>query len=242
MYDLSNINLGQKIKELRLSRGMSLETLGRKICKTKATISKYEKDEICVDILTLLEICNALDCQISNIINEASVNNNTSLNYNPFNCDKLYVYYITNDKIISSVMELYSKNNKTFVKMYNAVKDTSKYASNFSYLYHGQLVHSNIIVYFSLSNEPNNFQLENVNISLSLPWSNNANVFSAFICALTPNALPVVRKCIISKSEITNIHNYNNDLLIGPEELKNISTNNSWILENYNYNHFLLDF
>ena len=242
MYNLSNINLGNKIKEVRLSRGMSLDALGKKICKTKATISKYEKNEISLDVFTLLEICNALDCSVTSIFHENSEIYNAASNTNPFNCDKLYIYYITGRKPIVSVMELSPQNGKTLVKLYNAVKDVNKYASNYSYVYSGELVRSNTLVYIALSNNSQNSQLENVNITVNFPWSDNTNIFSAFISAITPNALPVVKKCIISKKILTNITEYESDLLIANSELKNISENNAWILENHNHNHFLLDF
>lgn len=242
MYNLSNINIGNKIKEIRLSRGLSLEALGKKICKTKATISKYEKNEISLDVFTLLEICNALHCSVSNIIHENNENSNIDSMTNPFNCDKLYVYYITGKKLITSVIELSLQNGKTFVKLYNAVKDDNKYASNYSYVYSGELMRSNTLVYIALSNNFQNSQLENVNITVNFPWSDNTNIFSAFISAITPNSLPVVKKCIISKNIINNITDYESDLLITNSELKSISENNAWILENHNHNHFLLDF
>ena len=242
MYNLSSIEIGNKIKSMRISRGLSLETLGNKICKTKATISKYEKSEISLDVLTLLEICNALDCNVSNILLENNDEHNISSIVNPFNCDKLYVYYITGKKLITSVMELSYQDGKTLVKLYNAVKDTNKYASNYSYAYSGELERSNALVYITLSNNSQNSQLENVNITVNFPWSNNTNIFSAFISAITPNALPVVKKCIISKNAINNITDYKSDLLITDDELKSISINNAWILENSNHNHFLLDF
>ncbi len=242
MYNLSNINIGNKIKEIRLSRGLSLDALGKKICKTKATISKYEKNEISLDVFTLLEICNALDCNISHIFHENSENSNTGSIVNPFKCDKLFVYYITGRTPIVSVIELSLENGKTLVKLYNAVKDVNKYASNYSYVYSGELKHSNTLVYLSLSNHLQNSQLENVNITVNFPWSDNTNTFSAFLSAITPNALPVVKKCIISKQIITNLEDYKNDLVITDTELKSISENNAWILENHNHNHFLLDF
>ena len=73
MYNIENLDLGNKLKKLRTSRGLSLETLGNKICKTKTTVSKYEKNEISLDVVTLLEICNALDCKISQFVNDQSV-------------------------------------------------------------------------------------------------------------------------------------------------------------------------
>lgn len=57
MYDIGN-----RIKELRLKRGYTQESLGLKINKSKATISSYEKDiqypplEVAIDIATALNV------------------------------------------------------------------------------------------------------------------------------------------------------------------------------------------
>lgn len=242
MYNLSNLNIGQKIKEIRKSRNISQEVLGKKINKTKATISKYEQNEIIPDAITLLEICNVLDIHISYILSEDNISkyNNSSL-ANPFNTNKLYVYYMTGKVLISSIIEIYESENHIKCTMYNAVKDFKNYATIYSYKYCGTIEHSNNVIYLNLKNSNPN-QLEKVDIYINYPWSNNNEMFSAFIMALTPNSLPVVKRCLISTKEIPNIQNYKNDLCVTADDLSNIQKNNSWILENHNHNHFLLDF
>ena len=219
-----------------------MDNLSNKIFKSKSTISKYEKNEIIIDISTLLDICNALDCSIYDILYFPENNKLTKSFMNPFNCEKLYMYYITGKKIIKSVIELSTSNDVVMVKLFNAVKDISKYASVYSYKYEGNLSYSNTIAYISLSNHKNASLIENVNIIINFPWSDNQDIFSAFLTGLTPNCLPVVKKCIISKKEIQNIDLYKNDLIISSEDLNSISNNNAWILENPNHSHFILDF
>lgn len=57
MYDL-----GPRLKELRMKRGYTQESLGKKINKSKSAISSYEKDlqlpplEVAVDIATMLNV------------------------------------------------------------------------------------------------------------------------------------------------------------------------------------------
>jgi len=242
MYNIENLNLGSNLKRLRVSRGLSLEALGNKICKTKTTVSKYEKNEISLDVITLLEICNALDCNISQFINEEHVNDEKYIIKNPFGTNILYVYYITGKKLITSVLELVEQDKNVSVKLFNAIRDINKYANEYSYSYNGELTISNTIARFSLLNEESKGQREQVNITANISWEDNAKVFSGFVSGLTPNALPVTKKCIITKVPITNIENYKTDLLISDDELENISKNNAWILENANYSHFFLDF
>ena len=242
MYNIENLNIGSNLKRLRVSRGLSLEALGNKICKTKTTVSKYEKNEISLDVITLLEICNALDCNISQFINEEYVNDEKYITKNPFGTNILYVYYITGKKLITSVLELIEQDKNVSVKLFNAIRDINKYANEYSYSYNGELTISNTIARFCLLNEESKGQREQVNITANISWEDNAKVFSGFVSGLTPNALPVTKKCIISKVPIANIENYKKDLLISDEELENISKNNAWILDNENYSHFFLDF
>ena len=154
----------------------------------------------------------------------------------------MYVYYITGKKLITSVLELIEQDKNVSVKLFNAIRDINKYANEYSYSYNGELTISNTIARFCLLNEESNGQREQVNITANISWEDNAKVFSGFVSGLTPNALPVTKKCIISKVPIANIENYKKDLLISDEELENISKNNAWILENENYSHFFLDF
>lgn len=57
MYDIGN-----RIKELRIKRGYTQQSLGEKINKSKATISSYEKDvqlpplEVAIDIASVLNV------------------------------------------------------------------------------------------------------------------------------------------------------------------------------------------
>ena len=62
-----------------------------------------------------------------------------------------------------------------------------------------------------------------------------------FIMGLTPNANPIVKKGILSTHSITNFENFNEDLKITDDEIKEIKKNNNWILNNKNYNHFYYD-
>lgn len=57
MYDIGN-----RIKELRIKRGYTQQSLGHKINKSKATVSSYEKDvqlpplEVAIDIASALNV------------------------------------------------------------------------------------------------------------------------------------------------------------------------------------------
>ena len=94
MYDTNMENLGKKIKYFRKSKNISAEELGRIIGKSKTTINRYESSEILPDILTTLEICNALNIDLNNICDMCLHNIEKDSNINPFNSNLLYLYYM----------------------------------------------------------------------------------------------------------------------------------------------------
>ena len=59
MSDIS-VETGRRIRYFRTGSGMTLEELAAKVYKSKATISKYEKGEIKLDLETFYDIADAL--------------------------------------------------------------------------------------------------------------------------------------------------------------------------------------
>jgi transcriptional regulator with XRE-family HTH domain len=67
---MSEINkeIGKKINTFRKMKRLTLEDLSAIICKSKSTISKYEKGEIAIDIETLYEISSALQIHVEQLL------------------------------------------------------------------------------------------------------------------------------------------------------------------------------
>lgn len=239
MYDVENNDFSKKIKYYRKSRDMTLEELGNIISKTKATVSKYEKGEIIPDSKTILEICNALDISISQLFPKKRSNTTSEEYKNPFNKNTIYMYYYTENLLITSVIELIEEDTKIKVKYYNGVKDIKKYAKNTSYFYEGTLTCDKLIGYIDLLNISSQNELfEKVQIVFFIPWTKEFEMTNSFIMGLTPNVNPVVKKGIISTKPITDFDKYQEDMRITDEELKEIKNNNIWILNKKNYDHF----
>lgn len=240
MYELNKDIFAANIKFYRKSRNIMMKQLGEIIGKTKATVAKYENGEIIPDILTVLEICNALDISISQLIPTNKVIYNNC--YNPFLTDNIYMYYYTGNLLITSVMEIMEENNEIKVKYYNGVKEIEKYAENSAYSYEGKLICDKSIGYIELFNTTtNNTVFEKIQISFFITWATKFEMTKFFIMGLTPNANPVIKKGILSTKPITNFKNFQDDLTITDEEIKNIKKSNNWVLDNKNYNHFYYD-
>ena len=136
MYNLDISVLGKNLKYYRKLRDFTLDELGNEIHKSKATVSKYEKGEIIPDILTVLEICNVLNVNLSQIFPITVQSPNNSM-INPFHCDKLYLYYYTENKLIMSILELQIEENSILTKFYNGVKNINHYKTDSCYYYEG---------------------------------------------------------------------------------------------------------
>ena len=241
MYEINLNTFCDNLKIYRKSRKMTLEMLGEKVNKTKATISKYEKGEIVPDFMTVLEICNALNISVSQLSSRNEQEQN-KIYKNPFSSNIIYMYYYTENRLITSIVEIFEENNILKAKYYNGVKDVVKYASNVSYEYEGVLECDKTVGYINLVNtNSENTILEKLQISFNIPWSNDFEITNFFIMGLTPNSIPIVKKGILSTHPIENFDNFEEDLKITQEEIEKMQHDNAWILYNKNFNHFFFD-
>ena len=162
--------------------------------------------------------------------------------YNPFNSNQLYLYYYTDKKLITSIIDIYTENNIHKCKFFNGIKNLHHY-KKCSYYYEGFLESNKTTAYFTLNNASlRNDMLEKVEIVINVSWSNEVNIYKGLILGLTPNSLPIVKKVILSTSEIPSIAKYNKDLIFSKEDVKKIFLDDALILENKNYNEFFFDF
>lgn len=94
MAEFDNKDFGERLKHYRLKKGLSQENLATSINKSKATISRYEKGQLLPDVKDINIICRELEIYEADLygkeINKTMQHNKSK---NPFNTDKLYVYF-----------------------------------------------------------------------------------------------------------------------------------------------------
>lgn len=237
LYDITNVNLGEILRKQRKLMHLSLEYIGDKIYKTKATISKYEKGEIIPDFITVLELCNVLDIDISNLAPSITGIYTSNL---PFNTNTLYLYYLTSNKLISSTIKLeQGLNNIYSAYFYNGIKNTIEQSA---YYYEGTVECSQTVTYMNFRNiSSDKMKLEQVQIIINMPLSNTSNYFNCFITGLTPNFLPIVKRGLITTTPLDTSKINIKKLKISKEELQKISSDNAWILNTKIYDEFFYD-
>ena len=62
------MELGSILRKVRKLRGLTIQQLADKIQKSKSTLSKYERGEISIDILTIKEISRVLNISIDELL------------------------------------------------------------------------------------------------------------------------------------------------------------------------------
>lgn len=224
---------GEYFKKYRKIKNMSLEEVGKAIYKTKATISKYEKNKISPDYTTVLELCNLLDMDINLIFKDLTVEKK----HRVFPYQTLHIYYVSDNKLIYSILKLNEHNN--LCSFYNGSKSNNK---KIAYYYEGTYEYLDNIMYLNLKNITSSaLSMERVQITISFPLSNTVNLYNGFIDGLTPNFIPVVKKAIISTDKLKNHKNLISKLNLNKNDCKEMITNNAWLLSAKMYDEFFYD-
>lgn len=230
MYDVEFLDVGSKIKIARKEKQYTLDELGDRIGRTKSAVYKYESNAIIPDFLTLLEICNVLDIKISDLCDSKLDEEENERAYNPFDTDKLYLYYIGyKGKLIGSSIKIANSNNRYRVYLKNSYKDKDKVMFVNEYI--GSMESDKSVTYLNLRNDPySNDRFEKIQIIINLKYSLN-DFYIGSINATTDSNNPTTRKCIITKERVVDRDELNyiyDKLLITKDELENIEDTNYW--------------
>lgn len=92
MQELDFEIIGKRLKEIRLSKGLTQEYVANKVDVNTSHISNIENNRVKVSLSALVNICNALDTTIDYILNNQYTDSDSVLNQNILNelqkCDE----------------------------------------------------------------------------------------------------------------------------------------------------------
>lgn len=94
MAEFDSKDFVERLRNYRIKKGLTQENIAKSLNKNKATIRRYEKREIIPDVRDISIICEELGIYESDLYGNGT-NRTMQLNKskNPFNTDKLYVYF-----------------------------------------------------------------------------------------------------------------------------------------------------
>lgn len=189
-------DVGERIKFYRKLKKLSLSEFGDLIGKTKSTVCRYETGEICPDVITLCEICDALELSISEFLDKEK-KEAEEYSINPFKSNELYLYYIGfSKKLVTSKIEISLIDGMQKVILKNAINRYD--VERNSYMYDGKMESNGIVTFFNLSNSVNNKKFEKIQITINNQFEENGYFYGS-ITATGNDNLSTNRKCMICR-------------------------------------------
>lgn len=223
-------DVGERIRFYRKLKNLSLSKFGNMIGKTKSTVCRYETNEICPDVITLCEICSALEISVSEFLDE-NKSAATEYSINPFGENELYLYYIGfSKKLVVSKLEITLIDGVYKVVLKNAINNSI--SERDSYHYDGKMESNGIVTFFNLSNSFNNKKFEKIQITINNQFAENGLYYGS-ISATGNDNLSTNRKCMICSKKTEDLSKEQRKqifekLKISKKEIDQIKKNYYW--------------
>lgn len=226
--------VGNKIKFYRKQRGLSLEQLAHMIHKGKSTLSKYENGYISLDVETLLEISQALNIEVTQLVDYHYQKEETiSSLRNPFGQDHLSLYYYDGRKkeIVQSLITL-SENqqqNKMTANFYMDIPSYGEY-EKCRFFYTGEMNAYDLVTYLTLINQNNPMERMTMCILNSFNFQQNQATWG-FLSGISYQPIaPFTLKFLLTPRPLADSELSLQDLLITREEIKTLKYYNMMLL------------
>ena len=219
------VEIGNKIRQFRQGRRMTLDELAQAIHKSRATLSKYERGEISVDIETLYELASALGVrteQLLYITDEEHSQTVKEISPGFFKgLDRFYCYYFDGriGKLIRCLFDVYSKIdvNKFKIAMYMNYDDIAHYqqAEN---CYWGYMEHFDAMTLIELTNQSN--PMEKASIQILASFMDAETKWVLWNGVSSRPLMPVATKMLFSKKPLKEDAALIKELKISKEDVK----------------------
>lgn len=203
-----SIEIGNKIRQFRQSRKMTLDELAIIIHKSRATLSKYERGEISIDIDTLYELADALHVRTEQLlytpISEKHPQQREIVPAFFQDVDRFYCYYFDGriGKLVRSAFDVFSRIdvNQYKIAMYMNFKDLAHYqqAEN---TYWGYMEHFDALTLIELTNQSN--PMEKASLQILASFLDADSKWGLWNGISSRPLMPVATKMLFTKRPLT---------------------------------------
>lgn len=203
-----SIEIGNKIRQFRQSRKMTLDELAIIIHKSRATLSKYERGEISIDIDTLYELADALHVRTEQLLyTPVSEKHPQQREIVPAffqDVDRFYCYYFDGriGKLVRSAFDVFSRIdvNQYKIAMYMNFKDLAHYqqAEN---TYWGYMEHFDALTLIELTNQSN--PMEKASLQVLASFLDADSKWGLWNGVSSRPLMPVATKMLLTKKLLT---------------------------------------
>lgn len=220
--------LGLKLRTYRKAKHLTLSDLSKVLNKSVATVAKYEKGEISIDLELLIDWCKYLNIDISELLpsTAASKDQLYAARYEKHFIDRLYLYWYKADEKRIHFHVIENDNTSLRSTYYFDVKDPRNiYDSEF--LYTGHVTYTDASTYFSYYNTAPPFDL----LTFCMPFLAKEQYYKmGLISTITFYYQPVAVKALACKVPITDTDFLVSKLQLTAQEIKDIKYINAFIV------------
>ena len=180
MAEFNIEEFGEKLRDARRAKGLSLDNVGKAIGKNATTVGRYESGEILPDAEQIYLLCNELEISENELFNRSKIQNIEN-SKNPFEVNTLFLYYIAyfpkTDRYDKGKFKLIITEKEDMCQV-----DMVDYKTNKIYLSGYVLADSNIAVFVLENYKPNNLRLEITEIILNIARGTNELMLGSLHC------------------------------------------------------------
>ena len=238
MSQISRI-VGERIRDYRKAQGMTLQQLADAIHKSRASMSKYEKGEIILDIETLDEISRVLHVPIGHLMDVRTDEENAQQGQEIagrgpfFQANKLYFYFYDGrrDRLKSGVIHITRGDDLQNVCDASLSISVSLPGGRSSKIfYSGKVVYSDMLIRFSFVNRYNTLEEDLLYIFNPLELRDSTE---GLLCGISSaDLMPCAFKCLVTLTPQEPTEEFISRLMITKEELRRWQKLNMLIVDN----------
>lgn len=217
--------MGKRIRTFRRMRNMSIEELAGIICKSKASVSKYERGDIILDIVTLYDIAEALKIHVEQLLPSGTERTIISTNGKKpafFNGVSQFYSYLFDgrlNQIIRCVFDVLSESedSKYKIMMYMNFKDYKNY-QNCENTYWGYIEHYDALTNILMRNQDT--PMEHVTASILASFLDSDTKWGLFFGISSRPMMPISVKMLFSKKPLKEDEALIKQLKISREDIR----------------------
>mgnify|MGYP001346005309 CR=1 FL=1 len=219
-----NDEVGKRIRNYRKMRKKTLEELSHMICKSKSTISKYEKGEIAVDVETLYEIADALKIHIEQLLYCRPDRVDMMPKSNPAFFSGVVQFYSylfdgRSNQLIRCVYDILSETEENRYKLMMCMNFRNYDAyQNCENTYWGYMEHYDALTHIQLTNQDT--PMEKASVQILAPYLDADTKWGLFNGFSSRPMMPVATKMLFSKTRMNEDDDLYRKLRISKDDIR----------------------
>lgn len=235
-----NQHIGNRIRNFRKMKKLTIQQLADMIHKSRATVSKYETGEITLDIETLYDISSALDVDLNQLTDYRPPKEETPAEIvdhsgkSPFfYAEKLYFYFYDGryNRLKDGIINIH---RNTFEDgCYDAslsIRSITPAGRTSEVYYSGKVLYSDMLIRFSFVNQYNKLEEDLLYIFNPLDLR---DFTEGLLCGISSaDLMPCAFKCIVTLAPKEATEELKKQLIFTPKEIRRWQKMNMLIVDN----------